>query len=115
MADIPLAFKASYRQWNGYLATMNKGQRSRYISEAVRAYIAEHPVMNALPLDEPKDEEIRHISLRFHLSPEEAVWWDQIPSQMRSYTVRHMLNWYRRRVEAVQDPQQRFDLSASSP
>lgn len=110
--DNLLTFKPSVAQWDGYLGQMSKGKRSAYVREAILAYIAEHPTITALPLDEPPDEPIRHLGCRFYASPPAVAWLSKIPGQMRSYMIRHMLRWHREHILAKSERQSTFNLES---
>jgi hypothetical protein len=110
---VELTFKPSQRQWDEFLGDMAKNSRSAWVREAIESYIAATPTITAVPLHEPAYEPIRYQPIQFSVTTEAAAWLDRIPTQMRSYLIRYILNWYRAKTLAANDPQPRFNLDAA--
>lgn len=91
---------------------MTKGRRSAYIRNAILAYIAETPIPRVLPLEEPANEPIRPHAVQVVGNEVIEAWFLHVPPLMRSYLIRFILNWYRRRETEQVGPQQVFKLDS---
>lgn len=72
--------------------------------------MVEQPVLRYIPIEEDPEEPIRHIPTQAVGTAAIEQWFAKIPSQIKSYTIRYILNWYRAKIMAESDPQARFNL-----
>lgn len=106
--DYLLSVKLSVRQWKEFLGEMSPGRRSAYIRAAIEAYMVEHPVLRYIPVDEDPDEPIRALPTQAVGTAEIEEWLARVPSQIKSYLVRCIVNWYRQREVASAERQPTF-------
>lgn len=75
------------------LLSLPFGERSAYIRRAIEAYMAHHPILTAIPLDE-RDTSVEADPIGFAPTDRIVDWLRPVPPFMRSYLIRHILRTY---------------------
>lgn len=102
---VDLQVKLSVQQWNEIISHIPLTKRAPWMTQVVRDFMAEHPVLTAIPLHETETELIFHRPVHIQSDPEMQAWFKQIPAQMRSYMARWMVKWYQKKHNGQIYPQ----------